>query len=196
MFSLTFYTSTARSCLAQTVSDSYPPVVCLALQTYRKRQKQIGRQTLSSGAALGLSFMKYRYYFPLYTPCEVQFDETVIFFTEHSIKLYTVVDGTGLFPLRFIAFFSTIKQCILFGFFECFPFSVISLHMELNQNVMSFAAVITLSTFGSVKQIKVHLSCIHICQHYYYYYFFLQAGLQNVCPVEKDTHFFHFFQVV
>lgn len=47
------------------------------------------------GAALRLCFMKYRYSFLLHTPCEVQFDETVISLTEYSIKLYTVVDGSS-----------------------------------------------------------------------------------------------------
>lgn len=41
---------------------------------------------------------------------EVQLEETVIFFTEHSMKLYAVIDGAAeFFSFFFIAFFSTIK---------------------------------------------------------------------------------------
>lgn len=73
-------------------------------------------------------------------------DETVIFFTEHSMKLYAVVDGAKLFffPCFFIALFSAVKQYILFGFLRVLPFAVVSPHIKWNQNVMSFAAVITL----------------------------------------------------
>lgn len=37
---------------------------------------------------------------------EVQLEETVIFFTEHSMKLYAVIDGAGEFFPSFLLHFS------------------------------------------------------------------------------------------
>lgn len=49
----------------------------------------------------------------LYTPTEIQLDQTVIFFSEHSMKLYAVVDREKKN--------SHCSQYILFGFLHRFP---------------------------------------------------------------------------
>lgn len=42
----------------------------------------------------------------LYTPTEIQLDQTVIFFSEHSMKLYAVVDREKKNSFFFIALLS------------------------------------------------------------------------------------------
>ena len=68
-------------------------------------------------------------------------DETVIFFTEHSMKLYSFADAARLvFP-------SALLQCSPLSnntFYLASSSAVISLPVKLNQNVISFTAVITL----------------------------------------------------
>lgn len=72
----------------------------------------------------------------------MQLDETVIFFTEHSMKLYCCRWGKVVFSVVFITLFSATKQ-----YFILLPpallFAAVSILIKLNQNVMSFAAVIT-----------------------------------------------------
>lgn len=113
--------------------------------------------------------MKYRYCFPLYTPCEVQFDETVIFFTEHSIKLYTVVDGTGLSP----------------------PFYYILLHYQTAHFIWLLRALPLFCHFSSygIKS-KCHVFCR---SHYFVNFWPCEANKSTFQPHSYLLAFFFFF---
>lgn len=54
----------------------------------------------------------------VYTPTEIQLDQTVIFFSEHSMKLYAVVERE---KKRIPSFLLYCSQYILFGFLHRFP---------------------------------------------------------------------------
>lgn len=69
----------------------------------------------------------------------------------------------SIFPFTFIALFHSIKKYFLDLILlrQVLPFSAIPLHVKLNQDLIYFAVVITLYTFGFPKQTQLSLSCIY-----------------------------------